>query len=185
MGPSGSGKSTLLSILAGLEVPTGGELHVDGRRIDQLSEDERADFRAERLGFVFQAFRLLAHLSVRENIELPFLIQKKAVDASAIDSILDAVGLRHRMGHFPAQISGGEQQRVALARALVTRPPILLADEPTGNLDSKTGREILELMKKLQKDFSCTLLVVTHDPMVAEFSDRVIRMKDGQLQLGV
>jgi putative ABC transport system ATP-binding protein len=181
MGPSGSGKTTLLSIIAGLDLPSAGEVWIDGQRTDQLSENERSDFRAQRLGFVFQSFRLLSHLTVRENVELPFLIQKKSIDQQAVDHVLEAVGLEHRMDHVPSQVSGGEQQRVALARALVTRPPILLADEPTGNLDSHTGREILDLMKKLQREFSCTLLVVTHDPLVREFSDRVVNMHDGML----
>jgi putative ABC transport system ATP-binding protein len=179
MGPSGSGKSTLLSILAGLETPTRGEVWVSEQRIDGMSEDARADFRAQKLGFVFQNFRLLPHLTARENIELPLRIRAQLPAASVVNEMIQAVGLSHRMSHFPAQLSGGEQQRVALARSLVGRPEILLADEPTGNLDSKTGREILDLMKKLQKDLGCTLLVVTHDPIVQSYSDRLIQIRDG------
>jgi len=181
MGPSGSGKSTLLSIMAGLDLPTSGEVWMASARIDQFDEDSRADFRAKKLGFVFQSFRLLPHLTARENVELPLMIRGDLPDWNRTQDILSAVGLSHRLEHFPHQLSGGEQQRVALARALVGRPEILLADEPTGNLDSKTGREILELMKKLQKEMNCTLVVVTHDPLVQSYSDRLIQMRDGRI----
>jgi putative ABC transport system ATP-binding protein len=181
MGPSGSGKSTLLSILAGLDLPTAGEVWIAGSRVDQLSEDLRADFRSKKLGFVFQSFRLLPHLTARENIELPLIIRGEAVEVDRVNEIARAVGLLHRLNHFPGQMSGGEQQRVALARALIGRPEILLADEPTGNLDSKTGREILDLMKKLQAELGCTLVVVTHDPIVQSYSDRVVQIRDGMI----
>ena len=181
MGPSGSGKTTLLSILAGLDLPTAGEVWVGGLRVDTMSEDSRADFRAQKLGFVFQNFRLLPHLTAQENIELPLIIRGQAPAVGQMEEILRSVGLSHRASHFPGQLSGGEQQRVALARALIGRPEILLADEPTGNLDSKTGKEILDLMKKLQADLGCTLVVVTHDPIVQSYSDRVIQMRDGSI----
>jgi putative ABC transport system ATP-binding protein len=184
MGPSGSGKSTLLSILAGLDLPSEGRVLVDGVDLGSLSEDGRARLRAEKMGFVFQSFRLLPALTVLENVLVPLEIRglSGAAERTRALELLERVGLSHRLTHSPLQLSGGEQQRVAIARAFVARPKILFADEPTGNLDSSNSRKILELLRELQRDSGATLVVVSHDPEVAALADLRVRMSDGRLE---
>lgn len=180
-GSSGSGKSTLLSILSGLDLPTRGEVIVDDKDLSLLNEDQRADFRAQKMGFIFQNFRLLPHLTALENVTLPLEILGESHSVERARSELEAVGMAHRLNNLPSQLSGGEQQRVAIARAFVTQPKILFADEPTGNLDSKNGETVLGLMQKLHQISKSTLVVVTHDPVVAAHGQREIRLKDGRL----
>jgi putative ABC transport system ATP-binding protein len=182
-GRSGSGKTTLLNLIAGLDEPTGGEIWIDGRQTTGLSERERVALRREKMGFVFQAFGLLPLLSARENVEVPLRIVKaeRAEREARSAAALEAVGLGKRAQHRPYELSGGEQQRVALARALVNQPRIILADEPTGQLDSNTGREIIALMRRLVEQQRITLLVVTHDPVVTEAADIVHELRDGKL----
>lgn len=182
-GRSGSGKTTLLNLIAGLDQATGGEIWVDGVQTTRLSEHERVRLRRDKMGFVFQAFGLLPLLSARENVEVPLRIAKldRHERQTRSAAALDSVGLTGRMSHRPYELSGGEQQRVALARALVNKPPIILADEPTGQLDSHTGREIIALMRRLVDEHRMTLLVVTHDPVVVEAADLVHELRDGKL----
>ncbi len=167
-GPSGSGKSTLLAILAGLERPTSGEVRVAGRRIDHLGERELSAFRARNLGFVFQAFHLLPHFSALQNVCIGAEIAGLASPQARAREALDRVGLAERMGHLPGQLSGGECQRVAIARAMVARPPILLCDEPTGSLDPRNAGHVFDLIMDLHRDLGTTLVMVTHDPHLAE-----------------
>ncbi len=181
VGPSGSGKSTLLGILAGLDAPTEGEVTLQGQPLSQLDEDGRARLRAEYVGFVFQSFQLLPGLSALENVMLPLeLTQQQNVKERAL-AALDEVGLSERAGHHPLQLSGGEQQRVAVARAFVSKPKLLFADEPTGNLDSATGDRVAELMFELRKSSNAALVLVTHDDDLAATCDRRFRMADGRL----
>lgn len=182
MGPSGCGKSTLLHILGGLDSPTSGEVHINGRRIDRLTEAQRAVLRRKEIGFVFQAFNLIGNLSVGDNIELPALVAGFSLRQTRqrMESLLDALGIRDKDRNIPAQLSGGEKQRVALARALINQPAILLADEPTGNLDSKNALEVLRLLLHTHNQGQTTL-IVTHDPNVASIAQRVVLMKDGQI----
>ncbi len=182
LGPSGSGKSTLLALMAGLDRPTSGEIRIDGTPIQSMSEDQLALLRRHKIGFVFQSFQLLGNLTARENVLLPIelLGQPDPVDRS--NELLAAVGLADRGHHYPSQLSGGEQQRVALARAFAARPAILLADEPTGNLDGATGRRILELLSELRRREGTTLVLVTHDPAVASLADRQIHLRDGRVE---
>ncbi len=180
MGPSGSGKSTLLALLAGLDAPTSGEIQVFDTNITHLSEEEKAIFRSTHMGFVFQTFRLLPTLTALENVCVPLELLGRPDEGFALD-LLQKVGLRERADHLPSQLSGGEQQRVAIARAFSAKPKVLFADEPTGNLDSKNGKEVLELLKKLQTENGSTLVIVTHDPQVAEIGNALIRLKDGEV----
>jgi putative ABC transport system ATP-binding protein len=182
-GRSGSGKTTLLNLIAGLDQPTGGEIWIDGREISKLGERERVALRRDKMGFVFQAFGLLPLLSARENVEVPLRIAKleRAQREARSAAALESVGLAKRANHRPYELSGGEQQRVALARALVSRPQIILADEPTGQLDSNTGREIIALMRRLVDEQAITFLIVTHDPVVVESADTVHELRDGKL----
>ena len=181
VGPSGSGKSTMLALIAGLDRPDDGEVLIDGRVVNDLSEDELALLRRGTIGFVFQSFQLLANMTARENVLLPLeLLESPGADERA-DELLELVGLAERSGHYPAQLSGGEQQRVALARAFATRPPILLADEPTGNLDRATGDRILEVLADLRRRFGTTLVLVTHDTAVAKLAGRSLLLQDGKL----
>lgn len=181
-GPSGSGKSTLLGLIAGLDAPTSGSIELDGIEITRMSEDELAVLRARKLGFVFQSYNLIPTLTAEENVLLPLeLLGNGAGAEHRARQLLDAVGLRSRRDHYPVQLSGGEQQRVALARAFVADPPILLADEPTGNLDSENGRMVLNLLAQLNRQKGSTLVVVTHDPALIESADRKILIKDGKL----
>ncbi len=183
MGPSGSGKSTLLNLVCGLDEPTSGSVKVEGVELAGLTDDARTRLRREKIGMIFQTFNLLPTLSALENVALPLRLQglskKEAEDRAA--SMLSKVGLGSRTIHRPDEMSGGERQRVAIARALIFRPPLLLGDEPTGNLDSKTGAEILVLLDDLQQEYQSTLLMVTHNAEAAAFCNRIIRLHDGQI----
>ena len=181
LGPSGSGKSTLLALMAGLDRPTSGEILLDGAPVHAMSEDELALLRRSKVGFVFQSFQLLAHQTARENVLLPLELAGHRDAEGRADELLRAVGLEDRGHHYPAQLSGGEQQRVALARAYANRPPLLLADEPTGNLDSKTGHKILQLLDDMRRQDGTTLVLVTHDVQVAALADRAIHLQDGRV----
>jgi len=182
LGPSGSGKSTLLALMAGLDRPTTGEVHIEGERIDGLSEDRLALLRRHKVGFVFQSFQLLGNLTARENILLPMELLGDGQARRRADELLEAVGLSERGHHYPSQLSGGEQQRVALARAFAPRPALLLADEPTGNLDGATGRVVLDLLVRMRAEQGSTLILVTHDPAIAERADRRIHLLDGRIE---
>ncbi len=184
MGPSGSGKSTLLHLLGGLDRPTEGEVWVDGMELGGCSEAERVAYRRDRVGFVFQGFHLLPTRTALENVELPLMIAEveRAERRERARHLLEQVGLSHRLAHRPAQLSAGERQRVAIARALANRPTLLLADEPTGNLDSYTGREVMALLDQLHREKGLTLIVVTHDPAVAAFAQRALHLLDGRLR---
>jgi putative ABC transport system ATP-binding protein len=181
MGPSGSGKSTLLHCAAGLDRPTSGEVLVDGRRLDGLSETRLTLLRRERIGFVFQSFNLLPFLDAQHNVALPLLLAGRRPARADMTAALAAVGLADRDGHRPAELSGGQQQRVALARALMANPAVLFADEPTGNLDSATGRDVLTLLRDAVDQHGQTLVMVTHDPVAASYADRVLFLRDGRL----
>jgi putative ABC transport system ATP-binding protein len=183
MGPSGSGKSTLLNILGGLDRPSEGSIIIDGADLSTLNDSALTRLRREKIGFVFQFFNLLPTLSAMENIALPVHLAgaaRKEATGRALE-LLKVVGLEDRHDHLPDELSGGELQRVAMARALVLRPPLILADEPTGNLDSQSGREILALFKKLQGQFGTTVIMVTHDQVAAAVCDRILTMRDGKL----
>jgi putative ABC transport system ATP-binding protein len=181
LGPSGSGKSTLLGLAAGLDRPTSGEVLVEGRPIQDLSEDELALLRRHQIGFVFQSFQLLPNFTARENVRLPLELLGRPRPGRRADELLELVGLAERGHHYPSQLSGGEQQRVALARAFAAQPPLLLADEPTGNLDSATGRRVLDVLVELQRRHGTTLVLVTHDPAVAALADRLVHLQDGRI----
>jgi putative ABC transport system ATP-binding protein len=183
MGPSGSGKSTLLHMIGGLDQPSGGEILLAGSRLSQLKDKKATLLRRRNIGFVFQFFNLLPTLSAEENITLPLLIdgQNPKDYQGRLESLLQLTGLSDRRSHKPEQLSGGEQQRVALARALITEPAILLADEPTGNLDSKTGTAIMELLRQSCDQLNQSIVVVTHDPRAAAYADRVVFLRDGRL----
>ena len=182
LGPSGSGKSTLLALMAGLDRPSSGEVRLDGERIDALGEDRLARLRRHKIGFVFQSFQLLGNLTARENVSLPLELLGLADARARADGLLAVVGLSERGHHYPSQLSGGEQQRVALARAFAARPALLLADEPTGNLDGATGRVVLDLLVNLRAEHGTTLVLVTHDPAVAGRADRRIHLRDGRIE---
>ena len=181
VGASGSGKSTLLSLLAGLDTPSDGSVVLDGETISSLDEDGRARVRGEKVGFVFQSFQLLPSLTALENVMLPLELRGSADAETPARQILAKVGLAERLGHYPRQLSGGEQQRVALARAFVTRPSLLFADEPTGNLDTHTGQAIIELLFALNAEAGTTLVLVTHDEHLAERCGRLLRLDSGKL----
>jgi putative ABC transport system ATP-binding protein len=183
MGPSGSGKSTLLHLLGGLDKPTDGEVTLGGRKLSVMSDKEVTLARRRNVGFVFQFYNLLPTLTAEENITLPLLIDGKKLKKyqSKIDELLELVGLTERRKHKPDQLSGGEQQRVAIARAFVNDPDIVLADEPTGNLDSRAGEEIMKLLRRSCDELGQTIVVVTHDPKAASFADRIVFLKDGQI----
>ena len=181
VGASGAGKSTLLALLAGLDLPTSGEIWLDGANLTELDEDGRAAVRAASVGFVFQSFHLVPSLNALENVMLPLELAGKESPRQGAAQILHQVGLGDRLSHYPAQLSGGEKQRVAIARAFATEPAVLFADEPTGNLDSKTGANVMELMFELNRDSSTTLVLVTHDASIAARCDRVIGLDAGRL----
>jgi putative ABC transport system ATP-binding protein len=179
MGPSGSGKSTLMHILAGLDRPTSGSVRIAGEEITSMSDNELTKLRRTHIGFVFQFFNLLPMLTAEENITLPLRIAGRNVDGEWLETVLDQVGLVPRRSHRPSQLSGGQQQRVAIARALLSRPEVLFADEPTGNLDSATSAEILALVRHAVDEYGQTTIMVTHDPRAAEIADRVLHFADG------
>ncbi len=182
VGPSGSGKSTLLGLMAGLDRPTSGSIELDGIDITTMAESRMARFRREKVGYIFQSFHLIPTLTAMENVAVPLeLSGESRADERAAD-LLAAVGLADRMRHYPVQLSGGEQQRVAIARAFACRPPILLADEPTGNLDGSTGAHIIELLLALHRDYGTTLVLVTHDATLASSMQRVLSLRDGRLE---
>ncbi len=183
MGPSGSGKSTLLSIIAALDLPTSGEVTINGQNITNYNEAQRAHFRSHNLGFIFQSFRLIPHLNIVENVMLPARILEhdpKISHAKAIE-LLREVGLQDRLDHIPGKLSGGEQQRVAIARAFISEPKLLLADEPTGNLDDENSNIVLDMLSKIKAQHACTMLVVSHDPEVAKRADRQFKLSRGIL----
>src|SRR5713101_9031885 len=180
-GPSGSGKSTLLGLIAGLDQPTSGSVTVAGVEITRLGEDELARFRRDTIGYVFQSYHLIPTLTALENVAVPLELSGEAGAMDRARSLLDEVGLAERGHHYPVQLSGGEQQRVAVARAVARRPSLLLADEPTGNLDSATGKQIIDLIVALNRNLGSTLVLVTHDPALAALADRVITLRDGRI----
>lgn len=181
MGPSGSGKSTLLGLIAGLDTPTSGSIWLDGVDITRLSEREIARYRREKIGYIFQSFHLIPTLTARENVEVPLDLNGAPSSTARAEELLVAVGLGHRQQHYPVQLSGGEQQRVAIARAFACQPSILLADEPTGNLDTATGRQVIELIMRLHRDHGSTLVLVTHDQELAAYAERIVTLRDGRI----
>jgi putative ABC transport system ATP-binding protein len=182
LGPSGSGKSTLLGLMAGLDRPTEGSVLLDGEPIDDLDEDRLALLRREKVGFVFQSFQLLGNLTARENVLVPLELGGHADAGRRADELLASVGLAERLHHYPSQLSGGEQQRVALARAFGPRPSLLLADEPTGNLDAETGESVLEILLGMREREGTTLVLVTHDPAVAGCAERRVHLRAGRIE---
>lgn len=181
MGPSGSGKSTLMHCLAALETPTSGRVFIGDVEVSSLDDKRLTRLRRDHIGFIFQSFNLVPTLTARENIMLPASIAGRKVDQELFDDVIDAVGLRERLGHRPSQLSGGQQQRVACARALVTQPDIIFADEPTGNLDSRSGEEVLSFLRRSVDRLGQTIVMVTHDPVAAGFTDRVVFLADGRV----
>jgi putative ABC transport system ATP-binding protein len=181
MGPSGSGKSTLMHCLAALDTPSGGEVVVDGTALATLKDKALTRLRRERIGFVFQAFNLIPTLTAEENITLPLSLSGSRPDPEWFDLVIDTVGLRDRLGHRPSEMSGGQQQRVACARALIGKPSIVFADEPTGNLDSTSGAEVLAFLRRSVDEFDQTIVMVTHDPVAASYCDRVVFLADGRV----
>ncbi len=181
MGPSGGGKTTFLNCLGGLDFPDRGEIYLNTRLLNSLNDRELTELRRKEIGFVFQFFNLMPTLTVQENVELPLLISHSAkTESKQVQSLLDYVGLLHRANSFPAELSGGEMQRVAIARALVHRPSIVLADEPTGNLDSENGIKILELISKASADFNATVVMATHNSQIADYGNRHFEIRDGR-----
>lgn len=181
IGPSGSGKSTLLHILGGVDTPTDGHVYVDGTDITTLDETALAIFRRRQIGLIYQFYNLIPILTVEENMTLPLLLDGKKVDRAYFDSLVQVLGLQHRLGHLPSELSGGQQQRVSIGRALMNNPAILLADEPTGNLDSKNSKEIVELLRQFNKALNQTVIIITHDERIALDADRVIAVEDGKI----
>ena len=181
IGASGSGKSTLLHLLGGLDYPTSGKVLIDGTDIYALKDDERTIFRRRNIGFVFQAYNLLPMLNVYENIIIPFGLDGDAVDKKYVDSVIDILEISDQKYKMPNELSGGQQQRVAIARALVTKPSLILADEPTGNLDSKSSSQVVYLLKKINKELGNTILMITHDDAVAQAAEKTLRIEDGRL----
>ena len=181
VGTSGSGKSTLLHMLGGLDRPTGGSVEVDAKEIFSLKDEELTIFRRRKIGFVFQNYNLVPVLNVYENIVLPVQLDGKTPDASYIDSIIETLGLERKLENLPNNLSGGQQQRVAIARALASKPAIILADEPTGNLDSKTSQDVLGLLKVTSQKYGQTIVMITHNEEIAQLADRIIRIEDGKI----
>lgn len=182
VGPSGSGKSTFLHLIGGLERPSNGTIKVDGKDICCLSDKELAKYRRQKVGFVFQQYNLIPVLNVKENIELPLKLDNVEIDKDYIEDLMKLLGIEERKDHLPNQLSGGQQQRVAIARALAAKPSIILADEPTGNLDSKTTEEVMDLLKKSIKKYNQTLIMITHNNEIAKKADRVLSIIDGKLK---
>ena len=178
LGPSGSGKSTLLNVLSGLDIPTKGSIFIDGQEISRLTQKELTQFRREKLGFIFQQYNLLSTLTVKENVELGYQI---AEDPFEIDEMLKSVDILDQKDKFPNQMSGGQQQRVSIARALIKKPKILFCDEPTGALDEKTGKDILSLLSRLNKQYKTTIILITHNPSIGLMADRIIKMNSGNV----
>lgn len=181
IGPSGSGKSTLLHMLGGVDRPTGGKVFVEDTDMYALNETQLAIFRRRQIGLIYQFFNLIPVLTVEENMTLPLLLDQQKVDKQHLDSLVNTLNLQHRLNHLPNQLSGGQQQRVSIGRALIGNPAIMLADEPTGNLDSKNSSEIVDLLKMLNKTYQQTLIVITHDERIALQSDRIISIEDGRI----
>lgn len=182
VGPSGSGKSTLLGLIAGLDKPTSGSIILDGVDITGLPEREMTRYRRQKIGYIFQSFHLIPTLTALENVAVPLELNGDQTARRRAEELLVAVGLRDRSGHYPVQLSGGEQQRVAVARAFACRPPILLADEPTGNLDSATGRQVIDLLLGLNRDHGSSLVLVTHDAALASHAERIVSLRDGRIE---
>lgn len=181
MGPSGSGKSTLMHCLAGLDTADSGEIVIGGKNLLELSDDQLTEMRREQIGFVFQSFNLVPTISAKDNILLPLSLAGKKHDRDWFNTVIQSLGLRDRLNHKPHELSGGQQQRVAVARALLTRPEVVFGDEPTGNLDSRTGAEVLSLMRTSTREMGQTIIMVTHDPAAASYADTVLLMKDGSI----
>ncbi len=179
IGPSGSGKSTLMHILGGVDTPSSGSVIIKDKDITKLDEKRLAIFRRRSIGFIFQQYNLVPVLTVEENISLPLILDNKSVDAKQLEELMKSLGLYDRRNHLPSELSGGQQQRVAIGRALITKPAIILADEPTGNLDKKNGEEVLSLLKLSAKKYHQTLIMITHDPTIASKADRIINIEDG------
>lgn len=184
IGTSGSGKSTLLHMLGGLDNPTAGKVFIEGKDIFKMKNDALTIFRRRKIGFVFQSYNLVPVLSVYENIVFPIQLDGGKIDKNYIDSIIETLGLKEKINAMPNQLSGGQQQRVAIARAIATKPAIILADEPTGNLDSKTSQDVLSLLKITGKKYNQTIVMITHDEAIAQMSDRIIRIEDGNIVKG-
>ena len=184
MGPSGCGKSTLLNILGLLDNPTGGEYYLNGTEVSKYTESQRTSLRKGVIGFVFQSFNLIDELNVYENIVLPIELDGMKIDEEYIDSIINTLGLNQKLTNMPNNLSGGQQQRVAIARAIATKPAIILADEPTGNLDSKTGMDVIGLLKMTSQKFNQTIVMITHNEEIAQLADRIIRIEDGKIARG-
>ncbi len=184
VGTSGSGKSTLLHMLGGLDRPTSGSVTVDGQDIFSLKDEALTIFRRRKIGFVFQSYNLVPVLTVRENIILPIQLDGEMVDETYVAQVVSALGLEHKLNSLPNQLSGGQQQRVAIARALAAKPAILLADEPTGNLDSRTSQDVLSLMKVTGRKFAQTMVMITHNEEIAQLADRIVRIEDGRIVTG-
>lgn len=182
VGASGSGKSTLLHMIGGLDKPTSGKVYIDGEDIYKFKEENLAIFRRRNIGFVFQFFNLIPVLNVEENISLPALLDKDKIDKTYLEEVVGMLGLKERITHLPSELSGGQQQRVSIGRALINKPSIILADEPTGNLDSKNSKEVIELLKYSSKKYNQTLIIITHDMNIAEQADRVINIVDGEVK---
>lgn len=181
IGESGSGKSTLLNCIGALDVPTGGQIMIDGRNLFAMREEERTIFRRRNIGFIFQSFHLIPELNVEQNIIFPLLLDYKKPDPRQVEEVLEVLGLQERRSHLPGQLSGGQQQRVAIARALIAKPDIIFADEPTGNLDSKSGGEVMGMLENIWKKMGKTLVVITHDSRIARMADRQFVIVDGVL----
>ena len=182
VGASGSGKSTLLNIMGGVDKPSDGVIYVDGKELTKMNDDELSIFRRRKVGFIFQAYHLIPVLTVEENIKMPILLDHRKPDKDYIDHIIETLGLTERRKHLPSQLSGGQQQRTAIARALANNPTLVLADEPTGALDSKNGREVMDLLMKSLHDLGQTLVIITHNMDIAREADRIITIKDGEIQ---
>ncbi len=184
VGPSGSGKSTLLHLFAGLDKPSAGNVFINEQDIYELSENELSRYRRQNIGFIFQAFNLIPILSAEENIKLPVLMDGKKVDEGYIKELMDVLDIKERRKHLPGELSGGQQQRVSIARALANKPSIIFADEPTGNLDSKNSKEVLQLLKSTIEKYNQTLIMITHDGSIAQMADRIITISDGMIVEG-
>lgn len=184
VGASGSGKSTLLHLIGGVDRPTSGKVFIDGKDIYNFDDDKLAIFRRRQVGLIYQFYNLIPILNVVENITLPLKLDNRKVDETQLDELIKLLGLEHRRGHLPNELSGGQQQRTSIGRAMITNPAIVLADEPTGNLDSKSSDEIVELLKKSNRDYKQTIVIITHNMEIAKCADRIIRIEDGKIVEG-